>query len=91
MCAPREMLLHHPMISGRQIRTARALVNWSQQMLADTAIVSLNAVHQLEIGMTDPKASTVSAIRKALEGAGVEFIPAERGKGEGVRLASADL
>jgi ribosome-binding protein aMBF1 (putative translation factor) len=32
------------MITPRQIRAARALLGWSQQQLADKAIVSLNAV-----------------------------------------------
>jgi len=38
------------MITPRQIRAARALLGWSQQKLADKAIVSLNAVTRLERG-----------------------------------------
>lgn len=73
------------MITPRQIRAARALLGWSQQQLADKAIVSLNAVARLEKGIVDSRVSTVLAIQKALAKAGVEFLNADQ-KGEGVRL-----
>jgi transcriptional regulator with XRE-family HTH domain len=76
-------------ISARQIRAARALLGWSQQQLADKAIVSLNAVARLEKGIVDSRVSTVQAVEAALSKAGIEFI-ARNEKGEGVRLRSAD-
>lgn len=76
-------------ISARQIRAARALLGWSQQQLADRAIISLNAVARLEKGIVDSRISTVQAVEAALSKAGVEFI-ARNEKGEGVRLRSAD-
>ena len=75
------------MITPRQIRAARALLGWSQQQLADKAIVSLNAVTRLEKGKVDSRISTISAIEKTLAKAGVEFLPAGE-KGEGVRMKS---
>jgi predicted transcriptional regulator len=78
------------MITARQIRTARALLGWSQQQLADKAIVSLNAVARLEKGMVDSRVSTVLAIQKALVKAGIEFLEADE-KGEGVRLKSPKM
>ncbi len=75
------------MITPRQIRAARALLGWSQQQLADKAIVSLNAVTRLEKAKVDSRASTLRAIEKALSKAGVEFLVADV-KGEGVRLRS---
>ena len=75
------------MITSRQIRAARALLGWSQQQLADKAIVSLNAVARLEKGIVDSRISTVQAIQKALVKAGIEFLDADQ-KGEGVRLKS---
>jgi predicted transcriptional regulator len=75
------------MITPRQIRAARALLGWSQQQLADRAIVSLNAVTRLEKGKVDSRISTITAIEKTLVKAGVEFLsPGERG--EGVRMKS---
>jgi hypothetical protein len=55
------------------IRAARALLRWEQRDLANASSVSL------------PTMSTVAALRKALEAAGVEFID-ENGGGPGVRL-----
>jgi len=74
-----------PMITARQIRAARALLGWSQQQLADKAIVSLNVVTRIERGEVDPRLSTLTALHKALTKAGIEFVSADQ-KGEGVRL-----
>jgi predicted transcriptional regulator len=73
------------MITPRQIRAARALLGWSQQHLADKAIVSLNAVTRLEKGKVDSRVSTMAAIEKTFIKAGIEFLPVGE-KGEGVRL-----
>jgi len=73
------------MVTLREIRAARALLGWSQQQLADKAIVSLNAVARLERGEVDPRLSTLTALQKALAKAGVEFL-SEHGLGEGARL-----
>ncbi len=77
------------MVTARQIRAARALLGWSQQTLADEAIVALNAVTRLERGEVDPRVSTMNAVEKAIRKAGIEFISAANGKGEGVRMATA--
>ena len=70
------------MITARQIRAARALLGWSQQQLADEAIVSLNALARLEKGVVDSRVSTLLAIQKGLMKAGIEFLEADQ-KGEG--------
>ena len=75
------------MVSGKQIRAARALLGWSQQLLADKAVVSANALARLERGQADSRTSTVARIEKALRKGGIEFLPAGSGRGEGVRLA----
>jgi predicted transcriptional regulator len=62
------------MITPRQIRAARALLGWSQQQLADKAIVSLNAVTSLEKGKVDSRVSTITAIEKALKTDNVVFM-----------------
>ena len=74
------------MISARQIRAARALLDWSQQDLADRAIVSVNVIRRLESASVDPRLSTILAVKSALEGAGVEFLFTDVNRGEGVRL-----
>lgn len=74
------------MISARQIRAARALLGWTQQQLADAAIVSFGALTRLERGEVDPRLSTITAVQTALVKAGIEFLP-QGEKGEGVRFA----
>jgi predicted transcriptional regulator len=78
------------MITPRQIKAARALLGWSQQHLADRAIVSVNALARLEAGKVDPRLSTLTALQKAFARGGVEFLPAGE-KGEGLRLVDPSM
>jgi predicted transcriptional regulator len=75
------------MITAAQIRAARALLGWTQDQLADRAIVSKSAVARLERGEVDSRTSTLKAVQDALEAAGVEFL-ADSGKGVVVRLGT---
>ena len=63
---------------------ARAGLGLSVRELADMAQVSTNTVTRMESG-EDLKPRTVNALSRALETAGIEFIP-ENGGGAGVRL-----
>ncbi len=67
-----------------QSRMARAAVRLGVRELAAAAGVSPDTIARFERG-EELRASTVEAIRAALEAAGVEFIP-ENGGGPGVRL-----
>jgi transcriptional regulator with XRE-family HTH domain len=78
------------MVSSRQIRAARALLGWTQQALADKAVVAVNTLRAIEADKPYPKDETVSAVRRALEAAGVLFITADT-LGEGVRLTRPDV
>jgi len=73
------------MISSQQCRAARALLDWSQQQLADRANVGIVTIRQLEAGVHEPRRATLDVVRRALEAGGVEFID-ENGGGPGVRL-----
>lgn len=79
------MLYIKGMISPAQIRAARALIGWKQTELASAADLSEMSVKNIERGTTDPRVSTLEAIRTALEQAGVVFID-QNGNGPGVRL-----
>jgi len=70
------------MITGRQVRAARALLNWKQEMLAEKALVALTALKRLESerGLLVHE-STRDQVRRALEAAGVMFIDSDRGHG----------
>jgi transcriptional regulator with XRE-family HTH domain len=74
------------MVSPRQIRAARALLGWTQQKLADRAPVAINTIRAIEADAPYPKSSTLQTVQKALEKAGVVFLPNDT-MGEGVRLA----
>jgi transcriptional regulator with XRE-family HTH domain len=70
-----------------QLRAARALTGLSQAEVAEAAGVSVPTLKRAEAGGPIKVADeTIAAIAKALEKAGVEFIP-ENGGGAGVRLA----
>ena len=62
------------MITGSQIRAARALLGWSQQDLADKAVLSETAILKLETQRADSRTSTLMKVRQSLEAAGIEFL-----------------
>lgn len=74
-------------LTSELIRAARALLRWDQRHLAETSSVSLPTIKRLESkpGALVAHASTLAALTRVLEEAGVEFIP-ENGGGPGVRL-----
>jgi transcriptional regulator with XRE-family HTH domain len=74
------------MITPPQSRAARALLNWSQPELAEASRVSVSTIRDFETGKRSPIDNNLTAIRAALESAGVVFI-AQNGGGAGVRLA----
>jgi predicted transcriptional regulator len=74
-------------VSIRQIKAARALLDWSQEQLALAAAVSVPTIKRLEAqdGTLGGRTETGAKIEAALEKAGIEFID-ENGGGLGVRL-----
>jgi len=73
------------MITARQSRAARALLGWTQQTLADKALVSLTALKRLESERDlQVYESTEDQVRRVFEDAGITFVHLE--KGEGVLL-----
>ena len=73
------------MVTSRQVRAARALLGWTQELLADKALVALTALKRLESDRLLVRDATRDAVRKALEAAGIVFLSS--GRGEGVMLA----
>ncbi|MFT8643209.1 helix-turn-helix domain-containing protein [Gluconacetobacter sp.] len=68
-----------------QIRAGRALIGWTQERLAVACGLPKRTIARIELAEGNPRLTTLTAIRTALETAGVEFI-AENGGGAGVRL-----
>jgi transcriptional regulator with XRE-family HTH domain len=75
------------LLSSEVIRAARALLRWEQRDLSEASSVSLPTIKRLESkpGAMAAHGSTATALRKALESSGIEFID-ENGGGPGVRL-----
>ena len=78
------------MLTGSQIRAARALLKWSGQELADRCGVSYPAIQRAERvdDMPNMQSRNLAAIKSALEAGGVLFIdgPYSGSGGPGVRL-----
>jgi len=76
------------MITGAQVRAAKALIGWSGNDLAQKASVGLSTIRRIEgcDGLLEAASvKTLQAIQKALELGGVEFIGSPD-EGPGVRL-----
>jgi transcriptional regulator with XRE-family HTH domain len=76
------------MLTAEQVRAARALLGWLQSLLAEKASVSVETIKRLERmegPLMETRSSTLAAIERALQDAGVIFIE-ENGEGPGVRL-----
>jgi predicted transcriptional regulator len=79
--------LNKTKLTSEVVRAARALLRWEQRDLADASSVSLPTIKRLEVtpGPLSAHLSTIAALKRALEDAGIEFID-ENGGGPGVRL-----
>ena len=70
------------MITARQFRAARALLGWTQETLAEKALVSLTALKRLESesGLKVYE-TTRDQVRRALEANGIVFLNSDQGEG----------
>ncbi|RWP19300.1 MAG: helix-turn-helix domain-containing protein [Mesorhizobium sp.] len=68
-------------MSPAQCRAARALLDWSQQRLADESKIGNATIRNFEGGKSAPQHATLDVLRRIFEAAGVEFT-----NGSGVKL-----
>lgn len=73
-----------PLMSPEQCRAARAWLEWSQDELADKAQVSNSTVRDFEARRRVPIANNLTALRRALETAGIALIFGEKGEPTGI-------
>ncbi len=77
---------HRKIASPAQCRAARALLNWTQAVLAERAGVARKTIADFELATRTLHIRTRRDITATLEAAGVEFTGGENGNGEGVRF-----
>lgn len=58
-------------MTPEQCRAARSWLGWPQQELAKRSNVGLSTIRQFENGLRNPIANNLSALRRALEEAGI--------------------
>ncbi len=61
-------------LKAPQIKAARALIDWSQEDLANASGISVGTVRKLELGNISPRGKTNQYIRQAFEAEGLEFL-----------------
>jgi len=61
---------------GRKVASARALLDWSQSELAERTNLDQKTISFIEKSVTDARDSTLDKIQRALELAGIDFLPA---------------
>ncbi|HEU0117305.1 MAG TPA: helix-turn-helix transcriptional regulator [Alphaproteobacteria bacterium] len=61
-------------LTAKQIKAARALLDWSQEDLAASSGLSVATIRKLEIGFISPRGSTTDLLRQAFGNAGLEFV-----------------
>lgn len=74
------------LLTPAQCRAARALLGWTQAILADRAGVARRTIAHFEVGRRVLLVRTRREIAATLERAGIEFVWPMQTGGEGVRL-----
>lgn len=69
------------MINNRQVKAARALLDWSQEQLEQVSTVGRKTIYDFEKGSSKATDTTIGKLQKTLESHGIEFT-----SGSGVRL-----
>jgi DNA-binding transcriptional regulator YiaG len=73
-----------------QSRAARGWFGWSQAEFARQASVSVRTVQAFENGEKTPHTNSITAMRRAIEAAGVRLLFNKDGTQAGIVLADAD-
>ncbi len=68
-----ELLRLERLAFAAKLRTARAVLGWSQSELGARVGLTQRAIHKLEQGDTEPRRATVCAIEEIWRAEGLEF------------------
>lgn len=69
------------MISSKQCRAARELLEWKQKDLGEKSSVAVSTIADFERKKSQPIARTMADIQRAFEDAGIEFLDDKKGEG----------
>jgi transcriptional regulator with XRE-family HTH domain len=74
------------MVTGAQVRMARAFLRWSAVELAEESGISVATIQRIEAddGFPASRGGNIEAVHKALTGAGITFLP-DSEEGVGIR------
>jgi transcriptional regulator with XRE-family HTH domain len=75
-----------PTIIPLQVKLARTAVGLGVRELAAAADVAPSTIQRFESGRGDMQSRTLDKVQRALEAAGVIFIPADSDGGPGIRM-----
>lgn len=75
-----------PTITPLQVKLARTAVGLGVRELAAAADVAPSTIQRFESGRGDMQSRTLDKVQRALETAGVIFIPSDSAGGPGIRL-----
>ena len=81
------------MLTGEQIRAARALIGWKAKDLAEAANISVPTIQRLDStkGPLSGRYETIEAVRAAFALAGIQFLASgEVAQGAGVAISTDD-
>lgn len=73
------------MLTPVQVRMARAALRWSVRQLAERTGVADSTILRFETDKGSILASNLGRLQKALEEAGIVFLPADSSNGPGIR------
>jgi transcriptional regulator with XRE-family HTH domain len=75
-------------VISAQVRAARALLDWSQERLAEEAGVGVTTVRDIESQRRSTDTGAMRQLRRAVENAGVSFVSGAADGGPGVRFVA---
>src|SRR3546814_6516213 len=75
----------------RLIRSARVMLGWSPDDLAERSGVGTMTLFRVEAGHENVRVATIAALQSALEKGGIKFTPETDTSGPGIRFSTADM
>src|SRR3546814_14754928 len=75
----------------RLIISARVMLGWSPDDLAERSGVGTMTLFRVEAGHENVRVATIAALQSALEKGGIKFTPETDTSGPGIRFSTADM